>query len=61
MRVVIVFVSVFGIITLYFRHAVKARWLNEDLPFELLNSQYYMKMNDRDEIEAKGFKRRVWF
>lgn len=50
-----------GITTLYFRHAVKARWLNEDLPFELLNGEYRLKINDKDEIETQGFKRRVWF
>ena len=60
-RVVIMFVSVFGVITLYFRHSVKTRWLNEDLPFEVLNSQYFMNLEGRDEVEAKGFKRRVWF
>ena len=57
----IVFISIFGIVTLYFRHAVKARWLNEDLPFELLNSRYYMKIEGKEEIEATGFTRRVWF
>lgn len=36
-RVVICLLSFFGITTLYFRHKIKARWLNEDLPFELLN------------------------
>ena len=60
-RVVIVLVSIFDIITLYFRHAVKARWLNEDLPFELLNGEYRMKLEGREEIDASGFKRRVWF
>ena len=58
-RVVIVLVSIFGIVTLYYRHSVKARWLNEDLPFELLNSQYFLKTTD--EINLQGLKRRVWF
>ena len=60
-RMVIVLVSIFGIVTLYYRHVVKTRWLNEDLPFELLNSQYYLNMKGGEEIEAAGFKRRVWF
>ena len=60
-RVVIIIISVFGIITLYQRHKVKARWLNEDLPIELLNSQYYMKLEGREEIVTSGLKRRVWF
>ena len=54
-------VSVFGIITLALRHANKSRWLNEDLPYELLNSQYYMKLDGREEIDASGFKRRSLF
>lgn len=58
-RVVIVIVSVFGIVTLYYRHSVKARWLNEDLPFELINSQYFLMRHD--EINLQGLKRRVWF
>ena len=61
MRVVIVIVSAFGITTLAFRHSVKAKWLNEDLPVELLNGEYRLKLNDKDEIDTKGFKRRVWF
>ena len=60
-RVVIVIVSAMGIVTLSFRHMAKARWLNEDLPVELMNSQYYMTKSNRAEVfEAQGFKRRLW-
>ena len=51
-RVVILLVSIFGIITLFFRHYVKAHWLNEDLPYELHNSKYVMKLDGREEIET---------
>ena len=42
LRVIIVLVSLFGIITLYMRHLVKARWLNEDLPAELMKNAYIL-------------------
>ena len=54
-------VSFFGIITLFFRHYVKAHWLNEDLPYELHNSKYVMKLDGREEIENTGVRRKVWF
>jgi len=61
-RVVIVIVSIFGVITLWVRHVAKARWLNEDLPVELLNNHYFnIEGGSRDVIEAEGFKQRVWF
>ena len=60
-RVVISIVSLFGVITLYFRHKLKSQWLNEDLPYELLNNQYLFRVDGAEEIEADGFKHRAWF
>ena len=39
-RVVILFVSILGVITLILRHSTKTRWLNEDLPTEVFKSVY---------------------
>jgi hypothetical protein len=36
-RVVSMILSLFGIVTLYLRHSRKSAWLNEDLPYEVLN------------------------
>ena len=61
-RVVILLISLFGVITLYLRHKIKSEWLNEDLPYELLRSQYLIKLDGSNEIEAAGFnRRRKWF
>mmetsp|Transcript_46211 Transcript_46211/g.61196 ORF Transcript_46211/g.61196 Transcript_46211/m.61196 type:complete len:247 (+) Transcript_46211:340-1080(+) len=54
-------VSFFGMVTLWVRHVAKTRWLNEDLPVELLRSPYLMNDGGREVIEADGFKRRSWF
>ena len=34
-RVVIMLISLVGIVTLIYRHYIKARWLNKDLPAEI--------------------------
>lgn len=60
LRVVIWLISIFGVVTLWVRHVAKTRWLNEDLPIELLKNPYY-GAEGRDIIEADGFKRRSWF
>ena len=54
-------VSLFGVVTLWVRHVAKARWLNEDLPLELLKSPYVLGGSAREVIEAEGYKRRSWF
>ena len=55
-RVVVCFVSLCGIITLMLRHIAKARWLNEDLPADMLNSVYFT-----GGIDLARFKHRAWF
>ena len=61
LRVIILLVSLFGVVTLWVRHVAKARWLNEDLPLELLKSPYVLGGSAREVIEAQGYKRRSWF
>jgi hypothetical protein len=39
-RVVILFISLLGVVTLFFRHNTKAAWLNEDLPNEMTQNLY---------------------
>ena len=41
LRVIIWFINIFGIVTLGVRHVAKTRWLNEDLPVEVLKNPYY--------------------
>ena len=55
-RVVVCFVSLCGIITLMLRHIAKARWLNEDLPADMLNSVYLT-----GGLDLARFKHRAWF
>lgn len=49
-----------GIITLYLRHSTKSRWLNEDLPNEMLQSTKILNVGT-DEFGLGKFKRRTWF
>ena len=60
LRVIILFCSIFGVVTLWVRHYAKTRWLNEDLPVELLKNPNY-GMDSREIIELQGLKRMSWF
>ena len=51
-RVVILFVSILGVVTLVARHSTKTSWLNDPLPNEVWKTP--------QEDDLKG-KRRVWF
>ena len=51
-RVVILFSTMFGVVTLYLRHSTKSKWLNEDLPFEVLNSMKLLSLDYDDSVRA---------
>ena len=62
LRVVILAVSLFGVITLYMRHLIKSRWLNEDLPAEMMKNNYILGGDaNTTELLDGNWKRRNWF
>lgn len=58
LKVVVLFVSFFGILTLYMRHLVKARWLNEDLPAEMAKNTYILGSDSTSVFTDGTWKRR---
>jgi hypothetical protein len=62
-RLVILICSILDAITLIFRHYSKSKWLNEDLPNEMLQNLYTHNMYDWEQDYKTGmmFKMRKWF